>query len=257
MGFMYNGIHSKNMKLKARLTSWQASPPLRNSYEIVPGKVGIADFGCDSSERYIKVSCNIYPQRTFENLVKVLDDISAWLNPMEGLKQLVLEDVPDRFFLARLNTEIDCERILSSAGSFELTFICPNPNGYAITDEQFTFSTTGSHELVRNIGNINSYPIYQIKGNIDSSSSSFVTITTNGEELKLIGRLASNEILVIDSLLLTAKVTDLNGNTLRNGLPILDELNFPILNKGSNEIIISTNNATFSELNILANSCWR
>jgi hypothetical protein len=40
MGFMYNGIHSKNMKLKARLTSWQASPPLRNSYEIVPGKVG-------------------------------------------------------------------------------------------------------------------------------------------------------------------------------------------------------------------------
>ncbi|HCW04739.1 MAG TPA: phage tail protein, partial [Clostridium sp.] len=116
---------------------------------------------------------------------------------------------------------------------------------------------TGSHELVRNIGNINSYPIYQLKGNIDSSSSSFVTITTNGEELKLIGRLASNEILVIDSLLLTAKVTDLNGNTLRNGLPILDELNFPTLNKGSNEIIINTNNATFSELNILANSCWR
>jgi phage-related protein len=157
----------------------------------------------------------------------------------------------------QLNKEIDCERILSSAGSFELTFICPDPNGYAITDEQFIFSTTGSHELVRNIGNINSYPIYQLKGNIDSSSSSFVTITTNDEELKLIGRLASNEILVIDSLLLTAKVTDLNGNTLRNGLPILDELNFPILNKGSNEIIINTNNATFSELNILANSCWR
>jgi phage-related protein len=84
-----------------------------------------------------------------------------------------------------------------------------------------------------------------------------VTITTNDEELKLIGRLTSNEILVIDSLLLTAKVTDLNGNTLRNGLPILDELNFPTLNKGSNEIIINTNNATFSELNILANSCWR
>ena len=35
MGFIYNGISSKNMKIKARLTSWQASPALRNSYEMV------------------------------------------------------------------------------------------------------------------------------------------------------------------------------------------------------------------------------
>jgi hypothetical protein len=43
MGFIYNGISSKNMKIKARLTSWQASPALRNSYEMVPGKAGVAD----------------------------------------------------------------------------------------------------------------------------------------------------------------------------------------------------------------------
>ncbi len=77
MGFTFNGVHSKDMKTKARLTSWQASPAPRNSYEIVPGKVGISDFGCDSSERYIKISCNIYPQRKLENLIKALDDISA------------------------------------------------------------------------------------------------------------------------------------------------------------------------------------
>ena len=47
MGFIYNGINSKNMKIKARLTSWQASPALRNTYEVVPGKAGVADFGCD------------------------------------------------------------------------------------------------------------------------------------------------------------------------------------------------------------------
>lgn len=257
MGFIFNGVHSKDMKVKARLTSWQASPAIRNSYEAVPGKIGVADFGCDSSERYIKVSCNIYPQRTFENLVKVLDDIAAWLSPMEGLKQLVLDDIPDRYFLARLNTEIDCERILSSAGAFELTFICPDPSGYALTDEHFTLSLTGSHIVTRNIGNTDSYPIYQLKGNIEAASSSYITIITNGEELKLTGKLSSNEILVIDSLLLTAKVTDLNGNTLRNGLPILEELNFPVLHRGNNEIKINTNSASFTELNILSNSCWR
>ena len=257
MGFTFNGVHSKDMKLKARLTNWQASPSIRNSYEIVPGKIGIADFGCDSSERYIKISCNIYPQRSFKNLIKILDDISAWLNPMEGLKQLVLDDVPDRYFFARLNTEIDCERILSSAGAFELTFICPDPNGYALIDEHFTLSHTGNHIVTRNIGNIDSYPVYQLKGNIEAASSSYITIITNGEELKLTGKLSSNEILVIDSSLLTAKVTDLNGNTLKNGLPILEELNFPVLYRGNNEIIINTNSASFTELNILSNSCWR
>ena len=66
MGFMYNGIHSKNMKIKARLTSWQASPPLRNSYEIVPDNIGIADFGCDSSERYINKYSPYYIENIFE-----------------------------------------------------------------------------------------------------------------------------------------------------------------------------------------------
>ena len=257
MGFTFNGVHSKDMKIKARLTSWQASPAPRNAYEIVPGKVGVSDFGCDSSERYIKISCNIYPQRKLENLIKALDDISAWLNPMEGLKQLVLDDIPDRYFLSRLNTEIDCERILSSAGSFELAFICPDPNGYALTDEHFTLSQTGNHSLTRAIGNIPSYPIYQLKGVIDSSSSSFIKITTNSDELKLTGKLTAGEILIVDSSLLTAKVVDANGNVLRNGLPVLDELNFPVLNKGANQIKIETSSSTFSELKIYSNSCWR
>lgn len=257
MGFIFNGVHSKDMKIKAKLTSWQASPAPRNAYEIVPGKIGIADFGCDSSERYIKISCNIYPQRKLENLIKALDDISAWLNPMEGLKQLVLDDIPDRYFSARLNTEIDCERILSSAGAFELTFICPDPNGYALTDESFTLSQVGTQNITRTIGNIESYPIYQLKGTIDSSSASFIKITTNGDKLKLTGKILTGETLIIDSSLLTSRVVDSNGNVLRNGLPILDELNFPILNKGNNQVKIETSSATFSELKIYAKSCWR
>ena len=75
MGFMYNGIHSKNMKIKARLTSWQASPALRNTYEVVPGKVGVADFGCDISEGSIKVILQYISSKNFEDLVDVLDDL--------------------------------------------------------------------------------------------------------------------------------------------------------------------------------------
>ena len=96
MGFQYNGISSQSMNIKARLTGWQMVPTLRSNTEIVPGKAGLADFGADSGERYIDVSCNVYPQKTFAGLVAVLDRAAAWLDPTVGTKQLVLDDVPVR-----------------------------------------------------------------------------------------------------------------------------------------------------------------
>src|SRR5699024_11836089 len=123
-------------------------------------------------------------------------------------KQLVLDDIPNRYFLARLVEEVDCERILRSAGSFELTFVCPDPYGYAITDEQFTIDSTGSHAVERELGNIESFPIYRMQGSISSSSSTFLTLTTNRGSLKLKGPSSSNEVLIVDSELLSAKITD-------------------------------------------------
>ena len=71
------------------------------------------------------------------------------------------------------------------------------------------------------------------------------------------GPLAAGETLLVDSALVTAKVADASGNTLRNGLPLLAELNFPVLSKGHNTINISTSNSTFTELKIQAGSRWR
>lgn len=160
MGFIYNGISSQSMKIRARLTKWLASPALRNSFETVPGKAGIADFGCDISERNIIISCSVLPQRSFAELVSVLDNVAEWLNPENGLKQLVLDDLPDRYFMARLSEAVDCERLLRTAGSFELRFVCPDPYAYALEDEVFVLSETGLHELERVKGNADSNPVY-------------------------------------------------------------------------------------------------
>ena len=73
----------------------------------------------------------------------------------------------------------------------------------------------------------------------------------------MIGLLAAGEILVIDSGLLTAKVVDSSGETLRNGLPMLSELNFPVLRKGTNNVMITAVGASFTELEIQAKSRWR
>lgn len=257
MGFTFNGVTSKSMKIRARLTSWQASPSLRNFYETVPGKAGVADFGCDSAERTVKVECSIFPQKNFPALVTVLDDMAEWLDPTKGQGQLILDDVPDRYFMARLSEAVDCERLLRSAGQFTLSFICPDPYAYALTDETYIFSETGTHMAVRHTGNTDSYPVYAVKGSIPSGRGSYVSITTNGEELRVTGPLSAGETLLVDSTLVTAKVVDSSGNTLRNGLSLLAELNFPVLGKGHNTINISAVNSTFTELKIQAGSRWR
>ena len=101
--------------------------------------------------------------------------------------------------------------------------------------------------------------MYSLTGVIPSGTNTYITITTNGSELRITGRLASGETLVIDSALMTAKVVDGNGDTLRNGLPLLSELNFPTLNVGANTVTVAVTGSgvTFTELNISARSRWR
>ena len=111
---------------------------------------------------------------------------------------------------------------------------------------------------MRQVGNTDSEPVYVLQGAIPSGTSSYVSITTNGEELRITGPLSAGEVLVIDTGLVTAKVTDSAGNTLRNGLPCLQELNFPVLRRGLNVVEIGTaGGAAFSELRIQAKSRWR
>lgn len=259
MGFSYNDTTSSSMGIRARLTSWQVCGSLRNSTVSIPGKSGVADFGADFDYREIVVSCSIPPRRDFASLVSVLDNLALWLDPVGGLKQLVFDDVPDRYFMARLSEKVDCERLLvRSAGSFDLKFFCPDPFAYAVSDEVFSISETGNTTVTRSKGNIYSNPIYRIEGVITSGTSNYITITTNGEELKIVNAaLALGEILVIDTDMMTAYVEDGNGIILRNGLPYLSQLNFPRLDVGNNTITVTANNAAFTRLEIEAKSRWR
>lgn len=256
MGFSYNDVTSKEMGVKARLTSWQVSGRLRNFTTTVPGKYGVADFGADMDYREITVACNIFPKHSFTALVETLDGIAAWLDPTQGLHQLILDDVPDRYFMARLNDAVDCERLIRSAGRFDLKFFCPDPFGYAIADESFTINAAGTHTIARSKGNAESLPVYRIEGVITGSGS--VTITTNGAAMRIVNAtLSAGEVLVVDTDKMTAWVENSSGITLRNALPYLEELNFPILAVGNNSVQVEVAGATLTEIQIQARSRWR
>jgi predicted phage tail component-like protein len=258
MGFTFNGVHSSAMGMRARLTEWQFIPAVSNNTVNIPGKAGIADFGASKSSRRITVSCGVNPTGSMAGLIAALDDLAAWLDPTNGTARLIFDELPDRYFTARLDKAIDCTRLIRGAGSFELDFLCPDPYGYAVTDENFTLTATGSYGIVRSKGNAVSLPEYRLMGEvINNSSARWFRITTNNAALTISGRLAVNEILVIDSANMTAKVVDTDGVVVKNGLPYLSSLDLPELNVGSNSVVIEAEGCTFTSLAIQSKSRWR
>lgn len=95
---------------------------------------------------------------------------------------------------------------------------------------------------------------FELKAIMDNTSA-YVDIEVNGELVRVKGKLAEGETFVLDTAKLTAKVVDSDtGETIRNGLSQLDELVFPELNPGGNEVLVSVSSAVFTELTIRGKS---
>ena len=93
---------------------------------------------------------------------------------------------------------------------------------------------------------------------VTSGAGNSISITTNGQELKIVNAtLGAGETLVVDTDRMTAYVEDENGVTVRNGLPYLEELNFPTLSVGDNTVSVAVSNTVFTGLEIQARSRWR
>lgn len=217
-------------------------PDFTNNTVTVPGREGVFDFGETIGERKIEISCFIPPGKTDEEFLARKDEIIAWLNPDNGLKDLILDKEPGRVYRARLEGGFSFDKAVRNSCTFDLTFLCPDPYAYAEADETYEFTEPGTFTVSRSLGNADSLPVYSLSAELTEDKKAI--ITTNGKALEISGRLTKDEILVIDSSLMTAKVTDTDGNTLRNGLPLIDSLDFPKLQTGENTLVIDADSST-------------
>lgn len=258
MGFSFDGISSKSMGIASRMTTENRVPELKNRTISMASRDGLLDLGASLSERVVGISCFIPPKRTAAELLECKDGIVSWLSPDKGLCALVLDTEPGRVYYARLQEGVAFEKVVRFSATFDLAFFCPDPFGYAAEDEVFTITAAGSHAVRRRLGNLYSNPVYRLKGVLTSGAGRYISITTNGMELKIANAvLSASETLVVDTEKMTAWVEDAEGNTLRNALPYIDELNFPTLDAGLNTVEVAVSNAAFTELEIQAKSRWR
>jgi predicted phage tail component-like protein len=242
MGFRFNGRTSQSFGLATRQTKENRMPDFTNNTVTVPGREGVFDFGETIGERKIEISCFIPPGRSDEEFLARKDEIIAWLNPDSGLKDLILDKEPGRVYRARLEGGFSFDKAVRNSCTFDLTFLCPDPYVYAEADETYGFTEPGTFMVSRSLGNADSLPVYSLSAELTKDKKAI--ITTNGKALEISGRLTKDEILVIDSSLMTAKVTDADGNTLRNGLPLIDSLDFPKLKAGENTLAVDADSST-------------
>jgi predicted phage tail component-like protein len=218
------------------MTKENRMPDFTNHTITVSGREGIFDFGETIGERKIEISCFIPPGKGDADFLTRKDEIIAWLNPDIGLCPLILDKEPGRIYQARLEGGFSFDKAVRNSCTFDLVFFCPDPYAYAKEDECYEITETGTHEVIRDLGNASSLPVYSLTA--DLPKEKHVVLNTNGKIMQEEGPLSENEILVIDSSLMTAKVIDAGGNMLRNGLPLLSAMDFPFFKPGTNTIVI-------------------
>ena len=123
----------------------------------------------------------------------------------------------------------------------------------------FSITEAGNSTVTRLIGNMESNPIYRIEGVVTSGAGNSISITTNGQELKIVNAtLASGETLVVDTDRMTAYVEDADGMILRNAPAVSGGTELPHAGgRGATTVSVTAANATFTGLEIQARSRWR
>ncbi|MGG3737247.1 distal tail protein Dit [Aeribacillus pallidus] len=165
---------------------------------------------------------------------------------------MIFSDEPDKFINGILMDESALDEI-ATMGRGELQFYCPDPYWYAVNDDVMSWSNPGTYTLDRQ-GTANSNPLIEIQG---TNSSGSIELTTDNTTIKFTGTLLSGETLVLDSEYITAYIVKTDGTQV-SAIHDIDNINFPVLVPGANQLTISVNGgATVTQFKVTARSRWK
>lgn len=107
----------------------QQIPTIENEKTIIPQRPGVLSSQKMHRERMIYLSFELLGHGAKRN-AEIAESIAIWAETT-GDERFVLDEMPDRFFLARLDeaSEVD---YAEEYPTFDLSFVCSNPYAYSI-----------------------------------------------------------------------------------------------------------------------------
>lgn len=164
---------------------------------------------------------------------------------------LIFSDEPDKYINAIVQDDTFLSEV-GAVGSGTINFFCPDPYWYAVEDDIITRTSPGVLEFIRK-GTAPSFPLIEIKG-LNSGS---ISVETKDAKMTFNGDLKEGETLFLDTDLITAYVVNSSGIS-RSVMHQLDNLDFPVLHKGTNFLsIIANSGTTISNIKITCRSRWK
>lgn len=131
--FTYNGISSSTYGIVAKSVNRPILPVLRSRELVIPGRHGVYDFADNAFEkRIIEVELK-YIGTSFAELRTRARTIAYWLSGYSGNKNLVFSDETDKWYVAKIYSEIGLSNLFK-IGECSVQFEC-EPFAYATLDE--------------------------------------------------------------------------------------------------------------------------
>ncbi len=204
--FSFNGIESSSFNLVCKSIKRPLLPEAKLKRVELPGSSGAYDFE-DHEYALRSLTMRItYEGTSFEELRSRARSIAAWLSTSKW-EQLIINDEPDKYYLAKVTPEIDLSTTLE-AGEAEIVFDC-QPFAYSVNESEFSFAaTTLTNYEFLNPGTrlINYRSPYGSKFVIEIAGSwSTLSLSLNGSTLTY-NEAGSAATLIIDNVEMEAYV---------------------------------------------------
>ncbi|MFT3971693.1 MAG: carbohydrate binding domain-containing protein [Micropruina sp.] len=143
----------------------------------------------------------------------LLDGVAAWL--ARGPAQLVFDELPDRYWTARLRGGLAWSL---GAGSYRvvsnIVMRADDPHAYALTDDTAVLTAPGA--VARTKGNAPSRPTVWVTGTLTGGQS--VTLNLWGKTVTLTGPLSAGEVALLDYRDYTFRVVALTWTEVARNL---------------------------------------
>jgi predicted phage tail component-like protein len=148
-------------------------PPITHKAINFSGRAGAYDYGVDLGQSKIKVSIQIIADDEFD-IIKKTRLLADWLYH-EDLQPLLLEDEPDKQYMARVIGETNIAELVR-VGQGTLEFTCPNAYAEGLADVNYNFSPTDITPMqIENVGTVEAYPVIELTVKEDTSSLTLIS----------------------------------------------------------------------------------
>lgn len=234
LGYTFNGVHLSTLGAYLKSKNRQISPARKVFYIEIPSRDGSLLFDNGASDRFIALS-HFIPKNAMADLRVAMRAISDWFTTEER-KQLIFDDEPDKYYMAKVDGAIDLEQIVSS-GQFDVTFRC-EPWAYAVTAKTADFAADAV--TIVNTGTVKCYPVFTATF---TEATTELKIIKGTEYVRVVKNFIIGDVLVIDNAKGTVK---LNGASVMTSLDWQNSIFFS-LSPGSNALTVTpTSKATIS-----------